>query len=1085
MSFQDPNAYYEEKLLLLDQNQNTPTPITDGQVINGDLTPFRHRMEAVNVGNHIQNNGILILRVPPDGTFVRKEPILIDESAKDDYIIEFQMKQDRNKDGVFEEEGKLFRFFIGQPTLQDDEHVGETLKINLIPVEYRTRETLDSERFVFTTPDTAFNRRLTNYNDVKGADNPQLISVSSPNPNPPPAVINSIQLPDADSLRQEWRPLAPAPTHDLFRDIIERQALAGVEGGVFEDFFFDYEPLDIDTKVVTMRAEAEGSTDSGVILDPLVFETSDTQKDNTINVDLIKFKNNVIAEGNPVGGTLPRETSVFSSLFEHAKARPVWDPTDDYTNGAGGTNQAEVRITDTVLEQVRFFKAIVSSGPTLGGAVNPTDSPLREDIWEEDFVTIPEWNVEAEYEKDNIITFPDGGDDRFYKAIEDIPKGDPLGDPSGNPKWGNTGVTFLSGENHPLIDNTVNTGLDRTGRTNFFSYTPWTENFLAMRSATLFGIDDALQASEFQAEGYQGVVPDWNFNRAQFDRVVADSRFEQVSGKSVIKTLNDEPPSAERYIGARYLVSENPSGKFSGQSNKIAEWNGIDFSFFSTVSSPPKATDDWIFSNHPVGTPKTTDPLGNPDGGGDTIVHQARGVLLEWDSLTGQWASGAEFGWDILDTPEPKKFSKELLKKLLGGLVLFPLLLFNLTSALFRRTGGPPEDAFGSSTKHTVMHICKDIKLVTGASGIPGQAFELRFDWQTLGEFNGDKRNFSSIGAWWYMQFPFPKFATGGQPIGDVYANPIIDSNNMDFNHNHVKGWNEGFDSEDLGRLQTITFKAKLSLFGSTLGRLAIGYNEMPMKFYAFDIFDRVWFNEFKLRRNGEFSLQKLTVGENSIQQLHHGRYDELQRLLGIVLDFNWLLKEKEFTGIQFDWRFVKGMGMFYGAGYNSQGLYIANQVPDYVGNIIGQFASQSIPFVANLLLPGGQKQIDIIVNDARLAIDELRFDKQLFANSDDKAVDDARTVLDHQASEVDYLNLKIKAQGSRERKKFVEQAWFMQAHGDVRMRFGEKFIAKGPRVPNPLGEQNLICSEVKHIIDNDGYMMQITGKRKFIFEDN
>lgn len=335
------------------------------------------------------------------------------------------------------------------------------------------------------------------------------------------------------------------------------------------------------------------------------------------------------------------------------------------------------------------------------------------------------------------------------------------------------------------------------------------------------------------------------------------------------------------------------------------------------------------------------------------------------------------------------------------------------------------------------------------------------------------------------MQFPFPKFATGGQPIGDVYANPIIDSNNMDFNHNHVKGWNEGFDSEDLGRLQTITFKAKLSLFGSTLGRLAIGYNEMPMKFYAFDIFDRVWFNEFKLRRNGEFSLQKLTVGENSIQQLHHGRYDELQRLLGIVLDFNWLLKEKEFTGIQFDWRFVKGMGMFYGAGYNSQGLYIANQVPDYVGNIIGQFASQSIPFVANLLLPGGQKQIDIIVNDARLAIDELRFDKQLFANSDDKAVDDARTVLDHQASEVDYLNLKIKAQGSRERKKFVEQAWFMQAHGDVRMRFGEKFIAKGPRVPNPLGEQNLICSEVKHIIDNDGYMMQITGKRKFIFEDN
>ena len=143
MSFID-SPFYEETLVLLDKTKETPTPITEGQVINGDLTPFIHKMEATNTGNQKQNSGTIILRIPPDGTFRTKEPILIDESAKDDYIIQFQMKQDRDKDGVFETEGKLFSFFIGQPTLRDDENAGETLQITLIPIEYRTRETLDA-----------------------------------------------------------------------------------------------------------------------------------------------------------------------------------------------------------------------------------------------------------------------------------------------------------------------------------------------------------------------------------------------------------------------------------------------------------------------------------------------------------------------------------------------------------------------------------------------------------------------------------------------------------------------------------------------------------------------------------------------------------------------------------------------------------------------------------------------------------------------------------------------------------------------------------------------------------------------------
>ena len=177
-------------------------------------------------------------------------------------------------------------------------------------------------------------------------------------------------------------------------------------------------------------------------------------------------------------------------------------------------------------------------------------------------------------------------------------------------------------------------------------------------------------------------------------------------------------------------------------------------------------------------------------------------------------------------------------------------------------------------------------------------------------------------------------------------------------------------------------------------------------------------------------------------------------------------------------------MGMFYDLGYNSEGLYVANQFPDFSKNIAEQAFGQAFGFIVSGIktLTGNQEEYqaqDFLVNNARLAVDELRFEKQAYANSDRAPVPDARTVLEHLAQESDYVNLQVVAQAKKGRRQFVEQAWFMTAHGDVRLRFGEKFVAQGPRVPT--GSQDLVCKEVKHIIDSDGYMMHIIGKRKFL----
>jgi len=1089
MSLNEKNAFYQETLLLLDKNQLNPTGITEGQVVNGDLTPFRHKMEAKNTGNQVLNSGVMVLRIPPDGTFVRKEPILVDESAKDDYIIEFQIKQDRDNDGVFEEEGKLFRFFIGQPTIQDDEFVGETLLINLIPLEYRTRESLDAERVQlglreendkrdpFLSSKKAFETRISKYNLSAGIVGNTVLIFD-------PSIVDeedsgSIKLPTEPLL--EWRPLAPKPTHDLFREIIERQALAGVEGGVFRDFFFDYEAEPSITTVVRIKAEEEGATDRGVILDPLIFETSDTQKDNTINVDLIKFKNNVIAQGSPSGGTLPRENTVFSSLWEHSKLRREWDPTRQYFNGgvgSGSVNQSEVRIQDDVLNAVRFFKAI---NDNIG--VNPLDDPARTGNWTEDFVIIPPFNKNASYNEDDIVTqtdIPPNQDIvRFYKARNDIDVNQ--FNPNLNPSdWEDTGRSFLDGLVHELVDGASPSGLGRAGRTQFFSYTPWTFDFERMRLSSLFGIEDDVTEGEFETAGYQGVVPDWNYIRAVYDREVADSRFEIPVGKDVQKqvsdgssgftnSINSDVKQGDRHFGNRFLISNNPTGVFSGHNNQVAEWVGRDFQDFIDGNG-----NDFRYSRDPVE--------------GETIIDRSRGIWLEFLDSTNDWGDL----WNVLRNGSGGAVDEPLYQRLFNTVLAGIFTPISLTPVGIAVQLLHDTDTFGDTTIHAPLHICKDIKLVEGSSGIPGQAYEMRYDWSAIEKIagidipNADKRNFSSIGAWWFMMFPYPKIeGDGGNiQIGDSYKNPYIDSNNLDRNSKGEFGWNKGLDSEDLGRIQRISFKARLSLFGSVTGDLVIGYSDMPMKFWAVDVFDRVYFADFKLRRNGEYSLIQLSFGENSTQQLHRARYDELLKIFNIVLDTSFALQEKEWSGIEFDWRFVKSIGMFYSfSNYNAQGLYVASQFPDFIKNVAEQAFGQAFGFIISLgSNPEDYQATDLLVNNARLAVDDLRFEKQAYANSDRAPVLQSRTVLDHLAQEVDYINLRIRAQATQGRREFVEQAWFMQAHGDVRLRFGEKFIARGPRVPNPSGEEELICKEVKHIIDSDGYMMHLTGKRKFVF---
>ena len=1208
-------TYYDLTLQILDKSKSTPTPIGTGgstleagRILNGDLTPYRASLVLTNTGNSKTDSGVLTLRIPPDGTFVRQEPVLVNQNAKDLYVIQAQIRQADGSGGV--RYGKVFRFIIGTPTIDDSVGDGETLTLNLLPIEYRLKEHLQSKQLYFFTPRDSFERRLLDYNSTKGSDNPQ-ITFSSVTPTPP--ARPHIDLPDDDTLKQNWLPSAPKDTHGLLHDIISRMSLPSTSGGTFTDYYFEMESNNISGNISTgnineveARAEQFGYEDSGVVLDPLsVISPVDAEQNKTVVADMQRFKNNIILEGSPRYGSLPMDRTKFNSSWEHVQARPEYDSSSKYYDGSDGiNNQSLIKLTVSTLVSgngvdktvERYFKYIGTNG------VVPWDHPIiySSTSWYEDFTTIPEYSSNAQYEEKEVVTKTNAVtgaveffqlvpvsiasivsttlkvvqvvtvenhglvDGEKFDAIEgtinfNLKKTDiaiaPILIGSGGKtftygKFDNNlvidpvenGVGFLLGCNTHYKGNTtpvnnvngwekifVDTNISK--RKAFWSYTPWTSNY-DLQQSNLSGVPSIpLWSSSLNYEGglasgdevkgsdgkwyraivnsgpshggsspppnnplvwyklsdsiptWSGTVPDWNFERANFDRVQSEDQFEQISMKAVYRVVtssSEVPTTAEKQNGSRFLLNGTNnatwnSTDFSGtNNNKVVEWY-----------DPLHITGEWKYSKAPTNKEE------------EIVTDLSTGKIFGWKSLFG---SATLFGWQEAWSPnKPDQRSSTVFHCASNGDHL--------------SNGHLTEMGFG---------------LVTGATQIPAQAIRLLYHWDTV---YGGKLNFSSRGAWYAMHLPMPRKAMGSTAIGDIYKQSTLDTVNLDLDSKGGQGWNNGLDSEDLGRISALTMKIRLSGYDSSDTEVN-GYANMPFKAWAIDVFGRIWFADFTVRRMGQYDHVRITFGERSGNKLHHNRIDELFSLLGFTFSQNFFVKQKEFTGIAFDWRFVKSWGLFWNVGYDDNGMYIGNR--DNWMDVIKSWASQAWASTLSSLSANNIPKERFVIEYVTLDIDELAFEKQMFANSDDTTIAEPRTELMSEPNEIDYNNLKLNAKAKKARKKFVPQQWHIRSHGDVRMRLGKKFKITGKRVPdNPdlysawvatptnytvgtkvkrtvggvdtvyqsVKEPNIakipesqptywinlnesVCQQVVHTIDSSGYTMSVTGVRKFVYSE-
>lgn len=1149
----------QDKIILLDRDvtnawdgngdpigtTDLPSSTDPEMTQDGDMVPWRVRLEMTNTGVTGEvNYGVLKLRIDEEKTFVQSGPLLMDEDAKNNYLIEAYITQ--NDDTGTERESKRFRFQLGTPTLDLDEHLGVILTITLQEIQYRMKEVPSARELRFTTPFSALGTRISDFNSH------QTSSVS-----PPVGVNISIvtnNLPNVEELQQHYIPQSPQTTQILIDNIFENLSQPNPVGGVFTDFYYDFDPVQ-STLTTNLIADEIGRVDSGAILDPLSSETPDTETEQSASTDFVRYKNHVIMRGSPNGGSLPTDHSIFSSKWEHAKLRPEWDSTrvvqdrngDNYNYLKGQT----VKITyDTgisgVDKVVRYFMAlrdVSTSGP------NPATST---DDWEEDFTTTPEFDNTGSYEINDVVYFNPTSEYRFYRAKINIRaftlNGFRQGKDNTDPKWGSylkPDGRLRDPDQDPSFWEDISTAHSGGGDvvpahstdsfTGFETFSPWTQsvfdwekNMIALKSGSLVGAT---------GDTFVGAVPDWNMAKDVYDRQDITDQFESITMKWVRKVgVNDvvssgatatELNSDEKYHGQRVIVGTTPTTEFTTDynnqfssgtpNNRLAEYdtNG----------------DIWRFSRLPIEN--------------DFITNLDEGNIYYWDGSS--WV----IGWEIerKNTPDSGNNS----------------------------AGNP-------SAAGAYSHPVKDIYKVKGFEGTPSHALEFRYVWDTTllanipTPLDNDAQKtklarLASRGTWLWFWNPFPRLPIGEttptKDVGDLFggngntASPKTGFTTLNIYNNNsdrfqsIRGWNNGLNTEDMGKISGLSFRLKVGIFGDSvedhndlnfdnLSAPIIGLESIPMIFWAIDDFDRIWTKKFTLRRNNRWDLVDIEFGDLSVRNLYIPRWDELINLLGVPLSaLDFLLEEREYTGVKFDWRFVRGWGVMYSGAYDDTGFYnggiddkrdqleaVGSQL-EHVAESVATRAHDIWTAINNAVKTGNvdsfkeikTKSLATTPRQATIAIDDLYYKKEMVVNSNDSPLDNARTSIEFSPNQDDYINTKALARGKRERLSFFPQFWHFRSIGDTRIRVGQRFTIIGDRIPdkpdlysdwdsgtvysagqkvkfnnyawialtstsagespttNPTKWDNLnqlSCSSVKHIIDGTGYHVEVDGRRKF-----
>jgi len=926
-------------LRLIDKTNNTPTGITAGPVVAGDLEPFFKRFEITNRGiRKIPQSASIHLKTK-FGTFARSAPDLMADDAQDLYLIELQIHQGGNN-------SKLFRCRLGTPTIQNDENMGyELLVVPLEGIQLIQKEFPTSFEDELVKPKEHFINEITAYNGTKGTDNP-IIAYRGGNS------ATAIDLPDVP--KRDYLKFGIVKLHDELVQVLLDLAEAPDLGGTIKDFYMDSDPDPSNTNIYSIFAEEFGLVDSGVVINPIT--VSAPEKEKTIQMDNLAFKNYLVGKFHPTAGTIPEANQVFRSRELRGFQRDEWSSATAYAINS------IIKYTDTSVSPtvVRFFQATSAVGPS---ATTPDqDNPN----WLEDFTRLPPFSEHAFYTIGEVVTFEVGGAINYYRAIAD--NGPSTTTPNLSANWGS--VFFA----RPAARYTA-----------FFSYTPYTSNFLDFRQ-NMGGIDDVELTGD-----YIGFFPDHNIVRANYDRDNPVDQFEYISVKDIFDTTNTPPTGQFLFNGYRVLVGTSPTGVFATHANQVAEY------FRPSIPNTLNPA-EWKFSKSPVN--------------GDTVNDWKTGRILQFNGTWGAiWSitldSGKSAIWHLVK-------SMQLVKGATGipGQAIQWRHDWALTG-----TNGDIRNRAGRTVCGAFVYPYPR-STVTGNSGLGGQYGGTGLNAPPLPQFDANNLTKNTQGL-----------------IG--WMNGITSESMGRTSTKHKKIKISYYSSEDETQLTNgranIEFETwAVDLFGLVWRGFWTYYVNN-----AFQPLDIQWSlaanqNLYQNRIDELVTILGLTMPFDF--------FLEDIELTGLKFDWRrirmWGFQQKESFS-------ESGL---YTASFDVTAASLAEQGQQVIGDILtvlSDIANGNWDNVASAATSIGSGTDHVLVT-----LDDLYDTKELYVVSDDVPPDEIRSDTVNLPQIQDYETAKNAITTIKARKKFRPKQWFITALGDVRVKFGQRITIEGDQVP-------------------------------------
>ena len=300
---------------LIKKQTSSVVPVTIKGDTTGNMVPYRISGSYRDTINEAIPNGQMTIRAP-FGLFDSVGPILTDEKAKHKYLIEVRLEQSGNRTN-------LFRFEISSSTVSDTNQ-GKHITLQLTSPAIRLKESYDSSRILFKTPNEAFAERMNKF--LQNSYRSIVINL--------PSGWN--MLPDRRSLRDIWDPLEPTPTLELLGDIIRRVSQPNLVQSTNEDYYFKIVADPSFGTFHSILVAKLGGVNMGITVSvKAVSSTGTAAYDITKDTDNKRYKNSLILKGPRGAHSYPMVFTEFASDITHTHPdyTDVWQRGEDYEVG--------------------------------------------------------------------------------------------------------------------------------------------------------------------------------------------------------------------------------------------------------------------------------------------------------------------------------------------------------------------------------------------------------------------------------------------------------------------------------------------------------------------------------------------------------------------------------------------------------------------------------------------------------------------------------------------------------------------------------------------------------------------------------